>query len=159
MTIPQPLLTTSKPLDITSSGITLIFWWRAKQTTIVKSKRPYLFKNLSHNHTVITVISRWPTHTGPFPIQCWKTQFVRSPLARVSDSNKGSCPNNTDNDCSFQYQLRKWKADALFIYSSFSTDPVPNPSNLPSNLPATFHSFLSLTYPLRKKYLSPKAPQ
>ena len=34
---------TSKPLDITSSGITLIFWGRAKQT---KSKRPYLYKNM-----------------------------------------------------------------------------------------------------------------
>ena len=46
MTIPQPLLTTSKPLDITSRGITLIFWRRAKQTTIAKSKRLY-FKNLT----------------------------------------------------------------------------------------------------------------
>ena len=37
---------TSKPLDIASSGITLIFWGKAKQTTIVESKRPYLFKNM-----------------------------------------------------------------------------------------------------------------
>ena len=31
MTIPQSLLTTLNPLNITSSGITLIFWRRAKQ--------------------------------------------------------------------------------------------------------------------------------
>ena len=36
MTILQPLLTTSRPLDITSSGITLIFYREAKQTIIVK---------------------------------------------------------------------------------------------------------------------------
>ena len=35
MTMPQPLLTTSKPVDITSSGISLIFWRRAKPTTII----------------------------------------------------------------------------------------------------------------------------
>ena len=46
VTVPQPLLTTSKPLDITSSGITLIFWRRAKQATIAKSET-YLFKNLN----------------------------------------------------------------------------------------------------------------
>ena len=38
----------SKPLDITSCGITLIFWRRAKPTTIAKSERPYLIKNLNH---------------------------------------------------------------------------------------------------------------
>ena len=37
MTIPQPLLTTSKPLDMASSGITLMFQRRAKQDTIAKS--------------------------------------------------------------------------------------------------------------------------
>ena len=31
MTIPQSLLTTSKPLDTVSSGITLIFWRRANR--------------------------------------------------------------------------------------------------------------------------------
>ena len=29
---------------VASSGITLIFWRRAKPTTIAESKRPYLFK-------------------------------------------------------------------------------------------------------------------
>ena len=38
--IGKPLLTTSKPLDITSSGIILIFWPKTKQTTIAKSKTP-----------------------------------------------------------------------------------------------------------------------
>ena len=43
MTKPQPLLTTSKPLDKTSSGITLIFWRRAKQTTIVQNQRDLIY--------------------------------------------------------------------------------------------------------------------
>ena len=38
--IGKPLLTTSNPLDITSSGITSIFWRRTKQTIIAKSKTP-----------------------------------------------------------------------------------------------------------------------
>ena len=42
MTIPQPLLTTSKLLDITSNGITLIFWRKAKQTTIAKSETLFI---------------------------------------------------------------------------------------------------------------------
>ena len=45
MTIPQPLLTTSKSLDIIG-GITLTFWRGTKQTTITKSKRPFLFIKL-----------------------------------------------------------------------------------------------------------------
>ena len=40
--IPQPLLTTSKLLDITSNGITLIFWRKAKQTTIAKSETLFI---------------------------------------------------------------------------------------------------------------------
>ena len=39
---PQLLLTTQKPLDITSTGITLIFWRTAKQTTIAKSETLFI---------------------------------------------------------------------------------------------------------------------
>ena len=48
MTIPQLLLTTSKPLDITSRRITLMFWRRAKQTTIEKlyKETSFIFKEL-----------------------------------------------------------------------------------------------------------------
>ena len=41
MTVPQPLPTMSKPLDITSSERQNIFWRNAKQTTIAKSKGTY----------------------------------------------------------------------------------------------------------------------
>ena len=47
MTIPQPLLTTAKPLDVTSSGITLIVWLRAKRLPL-QNQKPCVFKNLSH---------------------------------------------------------------------------------------------------------------
>ena len=43
VTVPQPLLTTSKPLDITSSGITLIFQRSSKQTTVAKSETLYIY--------------------------------------------------------------------------------------------------------------------
>ena len=39
---PHLLLTTQKPLDITSTGITLIFWRTAKQTTIAKSETLFI---------------------------------------------------------------------------------------------------------------------
>ena len=58
-TMPQSLLTTLKPPDITSRGITLILWRRAKQIIIAKSKRPYLFKNMSQISMQMSEVKSW----------------------------------------------------------------------------------------------------
>ena len=59
MTVPQPLLTASKPLDTASSAESLWYFGEEQNRLPLQNQRPYLFNNLSQLSMSTSEVKSW----------------------------------------------------------------------------------------------------
>ena len=103
LTIPQRLLTSSKPLVLTSSVITLIFWRRAKQTTIAKSKEQ---RSLFEFRDIFTNSLREGAQARDRKVSCVEDLHTRTQADRKIWNGNTSSASNAGYQWTFNMVIR-----------------------------------------------------